>query len=73
METPFSSPVSPGMYPTIGGTCVLSGFLLTSGYFVYQLSSSKRSIAVELSLGAAASVALGFGSLFVLLSFGLWV
>jgi hypothetical protein len=42
-------------------------------FFVYQLSSAKRSLAVELSLGGVSSVALGFGTLFVLLSFGLYV
>jgi len=57
----------------LGGTLMLMGFISTALYFVYQLSSNKRSLALELGVGAASSVALGFGALFVLLSFGLYV
>jgi len=73
MEVPYSSPVALSMYPTLGGMLILAGFISTAMFFVYQLSSAKRSLAVELSLGGVSSVALGFGTLFVLLSFGLYV
>jgi UDP-N-acetylmuramyl pentapeptide phosphotransferase/UDP-N-acetylglucosamine-1-phosphate transferase len=73
MEVPYSSPVALSMYPTLGGMFILAGFISTAMFFVYQLSSSKRSLAIELSLGGVSSVALGFGTLFVLLSFGLYV
>ena len=73
MEVPYTSPVSTGMYPTLGSGLMLVGFIFTAVYFVYQLSSDKRSFGLELSFGAAASTALGFGALFVLLSFGLYV
>lgn len=75
MEVPYSSPVSVGMYPTLGGGLMFVGFIFTALYFVYQLSSTsnKRSLGLELSIGAISSAALGFGALFVLLSFGLYV
>jgi hypothetical protein len=43
-------------------------------YFVYQMrGSTKRNVGVELVLAACSSFTLGFGSLFVMQSFGLYV
>ena len=62
------------MYPTFGGVLMLVGFIFMAVYFIYQLNwGDKRSIAVELSIGGVSSLALGFGALFVMLSFGLYV
>lgn len=62
------------MYPTIGGMLMSTGFVLMAMYFIYQLNwGDKRSLAVELSIGGVSSLALGFGALFVMLSFGLYV
>lgn len=51
----------------------LAGFVTTGAYFVYQMSGNKRKISVELLLALVASIALGFGSLFLMLSFDLYV
>ena len=73
-KTPYSSPVAVSMYPTFGGVLMLVGFIFMAVYFIYQLNwGDKRSIAVELSIGGVSSLALGFGALFVMLSFGLYV
>jgi hypothetical protein len=45
-----------------------------AGYFVYQMrGAGKRNIIIELLIGALSSVLLGFGTLFMMLSFGLYV
>ena len=41
-------------------------------FFVHQMSGSKN-IGIEVFIGAIASVLLGLGTLFIMLSFGLWV
>jgi hypothetical protein len=59
-------------YPTIGVGLSLAGLVLTAGYFVYQMKG-KKSLMLELLLAAIASIALGFGTLFLMLSFSLYV
>jgi len=75
MEVSYSSPISPASYPMLGTVCMSFGFMLMAFYFIYQMraGSDKRSLALELCIGGASSVALGFGTLFVMLSFGLYV
>jgi hypothetical protein len=51
----------------------LIGLVLTALFFVYQMQSGKRSLVIELVIGLVASVALGFGTLFMMLSFGLYI
>ncbi|KAF3439607.1 hypothetical protein FNV43_RR17885 [Rhamnella rubrinervis] len=46
------------------------GLIVTASFFIYEATSSRRnrSLAKELTTGAVASVFLGFGSLFLLIS-----
>ncbi|GFQ07808.1 hypothetical protein PHJA_002924800 [Phtheirospermum japonicum] len=51
------------------------GLIIMASFFIYEATSSRenRSLAKELSTGAVASVFLGFGSLFLVLSSGIYV
>ena len=61
------------MYPVYGVATLGIGLLLSGVFFVTQMSSKTKSISIELGLGLAASVALGISTLFIMLSFGLYV
>jgi hypothetical protein len=53
---------------------IFAGFAAMSGYFVNQMKApGSKSIVVEFLLAAIASAALGFGTFFLMLSFGLYV
>lgn len=69
---PFS-PVSPALYPSLGMTLTGVGLAITAGYFVFQMRAGNKNLCVELSLGTAASIFLGFGVLFLMLSFDLYI
>lgn len=74
VQIPYSSPVSPGNYPFLGVALLVVGLLFTAMYFVYQMQGGgKRNLFIELLIGFASSCALGFGVLFLMLSFGLYV
>lgn len=74
MQIPYSSPVPVAMYPTYGLSLLFLGLLIMAGYFVYQMRGhGKRNLVVELSIGALSSVALGFGTLFMMMCFGLYI
>ena len=51
----------------------MAGLVATAFYFVFQIQGTKRSTAVEMLIAILAAVLLGFGSLFTMLSFGLYV
>ncbi|KAL6628904.1 hypothetical protein ACP70R_028669 [Stipagrostis hirtigluma subsp. patula] len=70
-----STPVPVAWYPTLAVAMVSVGLMLTASFFIYEATSSRksRSLAKEITTGAAASVVLGFGSLFVLLASGVYV
>ncbi|XXG46014.1 hypothetical protein AAC387_Pa02g0958 [Persea americana] len=72
---PISSPVSDAWYPALAFLLIASGLAVTSMFFIYEATSSRRnrSLSKELTTGAVASVFLGFGSLFLLLSTGVYV
>ncbi|XP_051113711.1 uncharacterized protein LOC127239552 [Andrographis paniculata] len=72
---PISSPVPDAWYPTLAVFMLAIGLVVTASFFIYEATSSRknRSLAKELSTGAVASVFLGFGSLFLLLSCGVYV
>ncbi|EYU28407.1 hypothetical protein ABFS82_12G122000 [Erythranthe guttata] len=72
---PISSPVPDVWYPTLAVFMLVIGLVITASFFIYEATSSKknRSLAKELITGAVASVFLGFGSLFLLLSSGIYV
>lgn len=63
-------------YPFLGTVGLVSGLVFTALYFVYQMrgaGSGSPSIAIELLLGGIASTLLGFGSLFIMATFDLYV
>ncbi|XP_073043986.1 uncharacterized protein [Primulina eburnea] len=72
---PISSPVPDAWYPTLAVFMLTIGLVVTASFFIYEATSSRknRSLAKELTTGAVASVFLGFGSLFLLLSSGVYV
>ncbi|KAL7091771.1 hypothetical protein ACP275_12G124500 [Erythranthe tilingii] len=72
---PISSPVPDVWYPTLAFFMLVIGLVITASFFIYEATSSRknRSLAKELITGAVASVFLGFGSLFLLLSSGIYV
>ncbi|CAA0834968.1 Unknown protein [Striga hermonthica] len=72
---PISSPVPDAWYPTLAVLMLAVGLVITASFFIYEATSSRknRSLAKELTTGAIASVFLGFGSLFLLLSSGIYV
>ncbi|XP_073289793.1 uncharacterized protein [Primulina huaijiensis] len=72
---PISSPVPDAWYPTLAVFMLAIGLVVTASFFIYEATSSRknRSLAKELTTGAVASVFLGFGSLFLLLSSGVYV
>ncbi|KZV54140.1 transmembrane protein 258 [Dorcoceras hygrometricum] len=72
---PISSPVPVAWYPTLAIFMLAIGLVVTASFFIYEATSSRknRSLAKELTTGAVASVFLGFGSLFLLLSSGVYV
>ncbi|KAL3825288.1 hypothetical protein ACJIZ3_021317 [Penstemon smallii] len=72
---PISSPVPDAWYPTLAFLMLAVGLIVTASFFIYEATSSRknRSLAKELTTGAVASVFLGFGSLFLLLSSGVYV
>ena len=62
------------MYPTLAVVLIIIGLILMSIFFVYQMRpSSNKSIITELVAALLASIALGFGTLFLMLAFGLYV
>ncbi|GKV11920.1 hypothetical protein SLE2022_161720 [Rubroshorea leprosula] len=72
---PIASPVPDAWYPTLAVFMLAVGLVVTASFFIYEATSSRRnrSLAKELTTGAVASVFLGFGSLFLLLSAGVYV
>jgi hypothetical protein len=58
----------------LGSTLIVSGLAVTAIFFVYQMRGLEKSyLAVEVMIGAVASILLGFGTLFMMCSFGLYV
>ncbi|KAL8137390.1 hypothetical protein V2J09_003391 [Rumex salicifolius] len=72
---PVTSPVPESLYPTLTVLMLTIGLVFTASFFIYEATSSRknRSLVRELITGSLASVFLGFGSLFLLLSTGVYV
>jgi hypothetical protein len=51
---------------------MLSGLAGMAAFFIFQMSGHK-SIHLEVFIGMIASILLGLGTFFIMLSFGLWV
>jgi hypothetical protein len=65
--------VPPSSYPFLAVVLLAVGLLFTAIYFMYQMKEGKKNILFELLIGLGASGVLGFGTLFLMLSFGLYV
>ena len=72
-QIPYSSPVAVSDYPTYGSVLTLLGLVITAVYSVMQMQTGKRNIIVDVVIAIIASVALGFGGFFLMLSFGQYV
>ncbi|CAM8887200.1 unnamed protein product [Rhodiola kirilowii] len=72
---PISSPVPIHYYPTLAVLLLTIGLVVTASFFIYEATAARRSRSIlkEVITGAIASFFLGFGTLFLLLSTGVYV
>ncbi|XP_068649364.1 uncharacterized protein [Aristolochia californica] len=75
MATAISSPVSVEWYPVYAFFLIALGLAVTAYFFIYEATSTRKSrkLSTEFSSAIVASIFLGFGSLFLLLSSGVYV
>nr|ABF18120.1 signal anchor-containing predicted conserved peptide [Aedes aegypti] len=81
----YISPVNPAVFPHLASVLLLIGTFFTAWFFVFEVSRPKLSssssssngkegvIFKELLISLFASIFLGFGVLFLLLSVGIYV
>lgn len=71
----YVSPVNPALYPHLSTILLLFGMFLTAWFFVYEVTSTKftRELSKELLISLAASLFMGFGLMFLMLSVGIYV
>lgn len=71
---PYFPPVSPDSFLSLWIALITLGVAATGSFFVYEAKPRKqRSIVTEFVLAAVAALLLGFGSMFLLLWFGVWL
>jgi hypothetical protein len=68
----YQPPVGLSFHAPLAFLLLTAGFLLTAAFFSFQGKSSSN-VFRELSLAMVASLFLGFGTLFLFLSVGLYV
>ncbi|XP_068653271.1 uncharacterized protein [Aristolochia californica] len=75
MATAISSPVSVDWYPVHAFFLIALGLAVTAYFFIYEATSTRKSrkLSTEISCALVASVFLGSGTLFLLLSAGVYV
>lgn len=74
----YISPVNPAVFPHLASVLLLIGTFFTAWFFVFEVSRPKLTgkegvIFKELLISLFASIFLGFGVLFLLLSVGIYV
>ena len=71
----YVSPVNPALYPHLATILLMFGTFFTSWFFVYEVTSTKftRDMSKELLISLVASLFLGFGLMFLMLSVGIYV
>ncbi|XP_062709671.1 transmembrane protein 258 [Aedes albopictus] len=76
----YISPVNPAVFPHLASVLLLIGTFFTAWFFVFEVSRPKLPssgkegvIFKELLISLFASIFLGFGVLFLLLSVGIYV
>jgi hypothetical protein len=70
---PYTSAIPISQYPLFGGLSIAFGIILTFIYFIYLMKKNNNSIIIELLLGFSASIGLGLGTIFIVISFGLYL
>ena len=71
----YASPVNPAIYPHLALALLLIGLFVTAWFFVYEVTATKveRAISKEILISFAASIFIGLGRLFLILSVGVFV
>jgi len=76
---PYFGAVSSSLFPHLAVLLSLVGLFFLSWFFIYEVTSGsegtaiKKNLTKELGLALAASIFLGFGTLFLLLWTGVFV
>ena len=71
----YASPVNPVIYPHLALTLLLLGLFVTAWFFVYEVTATKftRARSKEIQISLVASIFMGLGTLFLILSVGIFV
>ena len=71
----YASPVNPVIYPQLAFALLLIGLFVTAWFFVYEVTATKftRTISKEVQISLVASIFMGLGTLFLMLSVGVFV
>lgn len=72
----YASPVNPAVFPHLAILLCSIGTFFTAWFFIFEVSrpkSKESTIFKELLISLFASIFLGFGVLFLLLSVGIYV
>eukprot|EP00054_Salpingoeca_dolichothecata_P036507 m.7698 g.7698 ORF g.7698 m.7698 type:complete len:77 (-) comp6784_c0_seq1:2673-2903(-) len=74
-ESVYLSPVPPTFFPQLAVILLSIGIYFMGSFFVYEVTSNRltRSLAKELTTALLASTFLGFGTLFLALTVGIYV
>ncbi|XP_036216362.1 transmembrane protein 258 [Bactrocera oleae] len=73
----YVSPVNPAVFPHLATVLLTIGTFFTAWFFVFVVSRPKNSkehtLFKELSISFCASIFLGFGVVFLMLSVGIYI
>ncbi|XP_030385335.1 transmembrane protein 258 [Scaptodrosophila lebanonensis] len=73
----YVSPVNPAVFPHLATVLLIIGTFFTAWFFIFVVSRNKQSkestLIKELLISLCASIFLGFGILFLLLTVGIYV
>ncbi|XP_004520361.1 transmembrane protein 258 homolog [Ceratitis capitata] len=73
----YISPVNPSVFPHLATVLLTIGTFFTAWFFVFVVSrpsnSKERTLFKELSISLCASIFLGFGIVFLMLSVGIYI
>ncbi|KAH8379748.1 hypothetical protein KR009_006901 [Drosophila setifemur] len=71
----YASPVNPAVFPHLATVLLVIGTFFTAWFFIFVVSRKKEtsSLIKELLISLCASIFLGFGIVFLLLTVGIYV
>ena len=71
----YISPINPSAYPQLSLVLLFIGVFFTAWFFVYEVTTTKltRQIRKEIRLSLASSVFMGLGTMFLILSTGVYM